>query len=99
MRVSNTVGLLTTFLLGMVVFLLISEPASAITTIRDGGATEANGFRASPNQGGSTHARDVDPSVSRVWERNQIQRGGKAPLSRFNARNGNNLIYDTYKKD
>lgn len=99
MRISSKVGLLTVVLLGIVVFLFGSESTSAITTIRDGGATEANGFRASPNQGGSTHARDVDPSVSRVWERNQIQRGGKAPLSRFNARNGNNLIYDTYKKD
>ncbi len=62
----------------MVVFLFVNEPAYAIKTIRDGGATEANGYRASPNQGGKTYARDVDPSVKRAYEGKQIQREQRA---------------------
>src|SRR5690625_5242634 len=89
--------MLTTVLIGIITFLSINEPAHAISTIRDGGATHSNGYRASPDQSGAkTHARDVDSSVKRAWERNQIIRGSKYPISLYNYRNKNNLIYDTY---
>lgn len=76
------------------------DPAHAITTIPDGNATEANGYRASPNQSGAkTHARDVHSTVERAWERNAITRGGKYPASLYHDTKGNLLIYDAYSSN